>query len=201
MSFALLLVTTALTPADAAIVTLPFAGRLTSAVNNVFDDPDIPQGNFFAVGQAFSGTFSYDDADPGDFDGSIFISYALTRFDLVIGGEDFSDRFIPRLVGRSTDGTVDIVSGGADQGGGARLSVDLGSFAPANPSAGQLIGRTASFTYDDFYPLGGQLAGVATIGSVPEPATWAMMIGGFALTGAAMRRRRSVAAKVSVRFG
>lgn len=28
------------------------------------------------------------------------------------------------------------------------------------------------------------------IGSVPEPASWAMMLGGFALTGAAMRRRR-----------
>jgi len=31
----------------------------------------------------------------------------------------------------------------------------------------------------------------------PEPAIWAMMVGGFGLTGAAMRRRRSVA----VRFG
>lgn len=28
-------------------------------------------------------------------------------------------------------------------------------------------------------------------GSVPEPATWAMMIGGFALAGAAMRRRKA----------
>lgn len=31
--------------------------------------------------------------------------------------------------------------------------------------------------------------------AVPEPATWAMMIGGFAMVGAAMRRR-----KISVRF-
>jgi len=29
--------------------------------------------------------------------------------------------------------------------------------------------------------------------AVPEPATWAMMIGGFGLTGAAMRRRRRIA--------
>ncbi len=28
-------------------------------------------------------------------------------------------------------------------------------------------------------------------GAVPEPATWAMMIGGFALAGAAMRRRKT----------
>jgi hypothetical protein len=32
-----------------------------------------------------------------------------------------------------------------------------------------------------------------SIGSVPEPASWAMLIAGFGLTGAAMRRRRTVA--------
>jgi len=37
----------------------------------------------------------------------------------------------------------------------------------------------------------------AAAGAVPEPATWAMMIGGFGLVGAAMRRR---AGKVSVSF-
>lgn len=40
---------------------------------------------------------------------------------------------------------------------------------------------TASVTFQDHAP-------------VPEPATWAMMIGGFGLTGAALRRRRRVAA-------
>ena len=29
------------------------------------------------------------------------------------------------------------------------------------------------------------------VASVPEPATWAMMIGGFGLAGAALRRRRA----------
>jgi hypothetical protein len=28
-------------------------------------------------------------------------------------------------------------------------------------------------------------------GAVPEPASWAMMIGGFGMVGAAMRRRRT----------
>ena len=35
--------------------------------------------------------------------------------------------------------------------------------------------------------------GTAASGAVPEPASWAMLIAGFGLTGAAARRRRSVA--------
>ncbi len=37
---------------------------------------------------------------------------------------------------------------------------------------------------------------VLTAAAVPEPATWALMIGGFAFAGAAMRRR----ARTAVRF-
>jgi len=42
--------------------------------------------------------------------------------------------------------------------------------------------------FDDF------TFGSTTVGGIPEPAGWAMMIGGFALVGAAMRRRRITAA-------
>ncbi|WP_372917730.1 PEPxxWA-CTERM sorting domain-containing protein, partial [Sandarakinorhabdus sp.] len=34
----------------------------------------------------------------------------------------------------------------------------------------------------------------ASLFGVPEPASWAMLIAGFGLTGAAMRRRRTVVA-------
>lgn len=37
-------------------------------------------------------------------------------------------------------------------------------------------------------------SGVGTATTVPEPGSWAMMIAGFGLSGAAMRRRRAVAA-------
>ena len=41
-------------------------------------------------------------------------------------------------------------------------------------------------------PKGGSFGGQLdfTVAAVPEPATWSLMIGGFGLLGAAMRRRR-----------
>ena len=36
--------------------------------------------------------------------------------------------------------------------------------------------------------------GTLTIAAVPEPTSWAMLIAGFGLTGAAMRRRRTALA-------
>jgi hypothetical protein len=44
------------------------------------------------------------------------------------------------------------------------------------------------YVYND--QVGTQFSAVTT--SVPEPATWALMIGGFGLTGAAMRRRKTI---------
>jgi hypothetical protein len=52
--------------------------------------------------------------------------------------------------------------------------------------------------FGKFYPFGGNFPGRAFNGSltyrvnaIPEPASWAMLIAGFGLTGAAARRRRA----------
>ncbi len=52
---------------------------------------------------------------------------------------------------------------------------------------------------DDF-GLAGTWSGALTTAGVPEPATWAMMLAGFGLIGAAMRRRKAYSAKVSYAF-
>ncbi len=60
-------------------------------------------------------------------------------------------------------------------------------------STGTALNQTTSETQKGYnrYLTSGSVSAVA--GAVPEPATWAMMIAGFGLVGAAMRRR---AAKV-----
>lgn len=56
------------------------------------------------------------------------------------------------------------------------------------------IGADGAFYVTNFSPVPG-IGQVLRIAAVPEPATWALMIGGFAFTGAMMRRRR-----MAVRF-
>ena len=58
------------------------------------------------------------------------------------------------------------------------------------------FGGTANFTAYDNITFGSAVAGGGS-GAVPEPATWAMMIGGFGAIGGAMRYRRR---KTSVSF-
>ena len=55
----------------------------------------------------------------------------------------------------------------------------------ANPGGGW----GAFFGPGTLFDVGGQ-AGYAVFGTVPEPASWALMIGGFGLVGTVMRRRR-----------
>ena len=46
-------------------------------------------------------------------------------------------------------------------------------------------------TYADaIYSVGGNNQGFVIAGEVPEPASWALMIGGFGMAGAMLRRRR-----------
>lgn len=68
----------------------------------------------------------------------------------------------------------------------------------AGYSAWVVVTSTSPFTSLQFAEIGtdiyDQYWGNVVSGAVPEPANWAMLIAGFGLTGAAMRRARRVAA-------
>lgn len=91
------------------------------------------------------------------------------------------------------------------------VTLAAGSYWIGLSRAGSPIGTWASFNnggvqtptyqrqlYGDsidrapgIYDLAYSLYGEAAAGAVPEPASWALMIGGFGLVGAALRRRRT----------
>jgi len=74
------------------------------------------------------------------------------------------------------------IAGGANYCPFATYSLAFGGIAQS-----VVFGGTANQQVFDDFTFGSTIVG----GGVPEPATWAMMIGGFALAGAAMRRRRT----------
>ena len=59
------------------------------------------------------------------------------------------------------------------------------------------LGSVRTFTNGNIYVMDDLLINDAGGGVVPEPATWAMLIGGAGATGSALRRRR---ARVAVRY-
>ncbi len=81
------------------------------------------------------------------------------------------------------------VSNGVGQG-------DYFVFFNADDTTGS-IARAFNSSYGNVGNTGGALVTTfSTVGGVPEPATWAMLILGFGVVGGAMRRRQ----RVSVRF-
>ena len=90
----------------------------------------------------------------------------------------------PSLVGNFAN--VTSISYGTSIAGNAGFTTYSLSFSPVTAGSLQLSFGTTSA--DNVGPL---LDNVSVSQAVPEPATWAMMIGGFALAGAAMRRRKA----------
>ncbi len=147
--------------------------------------------------------------DPASALGGLFFLQGDETFMNIDAGFDTGFSF--NYVSLSYTGSVQVFDG-LDGTGNLLASLDL------SPNAGA-CGSSYSADFCPFSPIGVTFSGIArsvsfggvanqivfddiTFGSdvpgdpgaVPEPASWALMIGGFALVGAGMRRRRTAVA-------
>ncbi len=104
---------------------------------------------------------------------------------LVIGAQSFSFGSLAGLLNFSSSGGIPATVG--DNGFGIFLDPSLMSGSPVTTF---YFGYDDEFTnqdddYDDF------VVRATVLSAVPEPSTWAMMFGGFALLGLSLRRRQT----------
>lgn len=111
---------------------------------------------------SFPGTFSKIQFDWGSIDAYNSLKIFSTGADpLVIPGTDFTNPADGNQVSPGTNGVFTIVATGGEKFTGLTFSSSANSFEVDNLAVG-----------------------------VPEPAAWAMMLGGFGVLGGALRRRR-----------
>ena len=149
----------------------------------------VGQGSYGLGGNGgFGNPATYIGVDSGTGFAQIMFSAAQTQFYAFWN-------YAPGVGNNATLSTLDI-------GGNVLQSFDLTVLAPiSTPSGFNQFAFRGIDGNDQFHGIrfGGNyilLAATAdggAVGGVPEPASWAMLIAGFGLTGAAMRRRRTTA--------
>lgn len=136
-----------------------------NAANNTTIDPDAVY-NFFAASN-----FSFSGLVGGPSFGSVTLGVADTG----------TSHYVNLSLNSAGLAYLNSVAGGIARFGGTTTSV-------VDPQS--CTDCIAIFGYTGGNPV----AQLALGGAVPEPASWAMLIAGFGLTGAALRRRRAFAA-------
>lgn len=209
----------------AAVVMAVIAGPVTAAtfVNGSFEQPGgepirraLSDGDTFVTGWVNNGGFQIYESSGQDViaagDGTYYVSFGHTSaiggtlsqtFDTVIGQSYTVDYLVRQQQGNdiSQSLTAEIV------GGPSVLNTAL------SPTA-WLAGATLSFVASDMSTTlrfrdtstSGGFANIAldavsltgAVAAVPEPASWAMMIGGFGLVGGTMRRRQKVSTALNL---
>lgn len=140
------------------------SGRFATSGNNYFD---VSTGTFSATFSSPIAAFGFYATDIGDINGQLTIT-------------------LIHASGPNTQFTVNNTVNGPD---GSLLF--WGVIDTANPFTGIQFGNTAAG--NDFFGFDDIIVGDArqVTGSVPEPATWAMMLFGFGALGGVLRRQRS----------
>lgn len=180
---------------DAALLKIEFSGTFDSGSSN----PLVPAGT------SYSGSFTYDSATAPfqtmSVFGTTYKDYALPGGQLTIGGvaksvtagasissgSYNSARFFLRLAGEPTQVALGYYGLCCNPLPDAALPASPSFFADWRPSLGYTSITTAG-SYST------PTVKASLISAVPEPQSWALLIGGFGLAGLALRRPRAIAA-------
>ena len=159
----------------------------TASVQYYFPDLATPYVNASATPPSFvigSGAESSIDVEHVTFIGIDFTDDSLVLdFDTLLNSPTFTDTPFNGLV--FTGSALSSIQ---------NISVDPSSTFGFNPAGASIVGNElrldwGGVTYGDDQTLTLHF----DFGAVPEPATWAMLIAGFGITGLASRRRRAIA--------
>ena len=175
-------------PNDERILIMTTITAISSLTNLAFSrgvdpDPDVnTTGNFNTNNQRGNSLFGVT-----DFVGAAGASTGLTIALVNLNGDTYAHNTYIDTSSCCSAVNPNTVLLGSVNNSSADNSINLGY------RIGSLAaGASATLTYS--YSVGSNISVVGPpTGAVPEPATWAMMIGGFGLVGAGMRRRRMVA--------
>jgi hypothetical protein len=137
---------------------------------------------------AYTDTYAFMLAGLADFSGSL-TTQRLSVNGSVVSDLDFTSVYLDKTAG----GPFTRVNFSVPTGGGDALEVVNLPSTPLN--AGSYL-LTVNYNVDPASAINGaSYGGTLNVGSTaspaPEPASWAMMVGGFGLLGAAMRRRKT----------
>lgn len=193
--------------AHAAVITGEISGTVTSSFATFFTAPGAKQD--IKVGDTITARFSY--ATPEAADGSLsktagnFLATLMTdqiSFDLAghrwTSRGDFLAGLVPLNFGPADDPlrnfylTTDDAPGAGDlrvKGYGFEIG-DFGYELYQGQGYAGSFDRNSLKLSDGGKLLGTQVQAPAAVGPVPEPASWALMIGGLGLVGAALRTGR-----------
>lgn len=186
--------------ANAAIVTGELTGGSAFTNGGVFQEstPAIvgnnhqQSNNLFAFNENQAVTLA---ADVGGVTAGTVVDSHYVFFDpgpsrRAIGYVDFNSEILGVLITRAD---MDATDGLLGLGSVNYVSVNLRGLE--NADSFNVVGNRLNIDWTASRP--GDYVRVLTATAVPEPATWAMLIGGFGMVGGAMRRRRKMTTNVS----
>lgn len=206
----------------AGLVTATSAGAVTTIVNGSFEEGTaIPDGSFVTIGAGGSGITGWTVGGGGvDYIGTYWQAADGTRSVDLSGNSNGSiSQALETIIGQQYAVTFSL-AGNPDAGAGLKVAVtsiggslpqiDFFNVGPSN-TRDDMGWQTFTYKFTAFdttsvltFASGnnpnsayGPAIDNVSITAVPEPATWGLMLVGFGLTGAAIRRRNI---RTSVRF-